>query len=380
MSRSAFPQTGDDEELAALRELARSFCERELVPNQQRWAHEHRVDRGLWPTAGEIGLLGMGIPEQYGGGGGTFAHEAVLVEEQARAGDTAWGLSAHLVATQYLLTSGTEEQKREWLPRLASGELVGAIAITEPGAGSDLGGMTSRAVREGTEYLLSGSKTFVTNGLHTGLVLLLVLAGPDRLPSLLVLETDRTPGFRRGSALDKVGMRGQDTAELFLDGARVPVRNLLGGREGLAMRQLAPMMTRERLFIAVAAVSAMEAAVAATVDYTRQRAAFGRKLIRFQNTRFTLADCATEAAASRALLDRSVQRYLVGELDTAGAAMVKLWTTERLCRVVDECVQLFGGYGYTTEYPIARAWADARVRRIFGGTSEIMKHIIAGSL
>ncbi|MFC0432512.1 acyl-CoA dehydrogenase family protein [Kutzneria buriramensis] len=380
MSRSTFPRTGDDEDLAALRELARSFCERELAPHQLRWADEHRVDRGLWTTAGEIGLLGMGIPERYGGGGGTFAHEAVLVEEQARVGDTAWGLSAHLVAAQYLVTAGTEEQKRAWLPRLASGELVAAIAITEPGAGSDLGGIASRAVREGAQYRLAGSKTFVTNGLHAGLVLLLVLAGPDRQPSLLVLETDRTPGFRRGPALDKVGMRGQDTAELFLDGAVVPAGNLLGGREGLAMAQLAPMMNRERLFIAVAAVAAMEAALAQTVDYTRHRTAFGRKLIRFQNTRFTLAECAAEAAASRALLDRSVQRYLAGELDTAGAATVKLWTTERLCRVVDACMQLFGGYGYTTEYPIARAWADARVRRIFGGTSEIMKHIIAGGL
>ncbi|MBW4720009.1 acyl-CoA dehydrogenase family protein [Saccharothrix obliqua] len=372
------------DDLDQLRDLARTFFERESVPHHARWAAQQQVDREFWRKAGEVGLLCLSVPEEYGGGGGTFAHEAVLLEEQARVGDSAWGNSVHSgIVAHYLLAYGTEEQKHRWLPKLASGEYVGAIAMTEPGGGSDLQNTRTRAVRDGDEYVLNGSKTFITNGAQADLVIVVAKTDPAQGAagiSLLVVETAAAHGFRRGRVLDKIGLKGQDTAEMFFDDVRVPAANLLGSVEGQGFAQLMRQLPQERLIIAVASVAGIEAAVDLTVAYAKDRTAFGRELIKFQNTRFKLAECATEARVTRAFVDECVTEHLAGRLDVPTAAMAKWWATERLSRVVDECVQLFGGYGYMTEYPIARAWADARVQKIYGGTNEIMKEIIARSL
>ncbi|MFD6071417.1 acyl-CoA dehydrogenase [Amycolatopsis sp. WAC 04182] len=370
-------------ELEDLRDLARTFCQKELVPNQERWAAEKKVDRELWTKAGEVGLLALSIPEEYGGGGGTFAHEAVLYEEQARSGDSAWGVTVHNgIVAHYILEYANEEQKKAWLPKFASGEMVGAVAMTEPGTGSDLQNIKTRAVRDGDHYVINGAKTFITNGFHADLVVVAVKTDPEagaQGVSLIAVETD-TPGFSRGRVLDKIGLKGQDTAELNFDDVRVPVANLLGAQEGLGFIQLMQQLPQERLIIAVTAVAGMEAAIDQTIAYTKDRQAFGRPVYNFQNTKFKLAEAATEAAVSRAFLDQCIERHLRKELDVQGAAMAKLWTTERVNKVVDDCLQLFGGYGYMTEYPIARAWADIRISRIFGGTSEIMKEIISRTL
>ncbi|WP_370942899.1 acyl-CoA dehydrogenase family protein [Amycolatopsis sp. cg5] len=370
-------------ELEDLRELAKTFFAKELVPHQERWAQAKMVDRELWNKAGEVGLLALSIPEEYGGGGGTFAHETVLYEEQARSGDSAWGVSVHNgIVAHYILQYASEAKKREWLPKFASGEFVGAIAMTEPGTGSDLQSIATRAVRDGDEYVINGAKTFITNGWHADLVIVAVKTDPDagaQGVSLIAVETT-TPGFRRGRVLDKIGLKGQDTAELFFDDVRVPAANLLGDTEGQGFIQLMQQLPQERLLIAVTSVAGMEAAINLTIDYTKERTAFGRPIFNFQNTKFKLAEAATEAAVARAFLDQCIERHLRGELDVQGAAMAKLWTTERINKVVDDCLQLFGGYGYMNEYPIARAWADVRISRIFGGTSEIMKEIISRTL
>nr|WP_042186004.1 acyl-CoA dehydrogenase family protein [Kibdelosporangium sp. MJ126-NF4]CEL17023.1 Butyryl-CoA dehydrogenase [Kibdelosporangium sp. MJ126-NF4]CTQ91747.1 Butyryl-CoA dehydrogenase (EC 1.3.99.2) [Kibdelosporangium sp. MJ126-NF4] len=373
-----------NDDLIAFRELARSFCEKELIPNQERWAEAKQVDRELWTKAGEVGLLNLSIPEEYGGGGGTFAHEAVLLQEQARAGDDAWGVAVHSgIVAHYVLAYGTEEQKQRWLPKLASGELVGAIAMTEPGTGSDLQSIKTKAIRTGDEYVVNGSKTFITNGAQAGLIIVAAKTNPEEKASgvsLVVVETEGAEGFRRGRVLDKIGMKGQDTAELFFDNVTIPADNLLGEQEGQGFIQLMQQLPQERLVIGVTAVAAMDLAVQQTIQYTKERTAFGRPLFGFQNTKFVLADAATEVAVSKAFLDQAITRHLKGELDVNGAAMVKMWTTERLGKVVDNCLQLFGGYGYMNEYPIAKAWTAARVQRIFGGTTEIMKEIIARTL
>jgi acyl-CoA dehydrogenase len=370
-------------ELEDFRDLVRTFFQKEVVPHQERWAQAKQVDREVWTKAGKVGVLALSIPEEYGGGGGTFAHEAVLYEEQARSGDSAWGVSVHNgIVAHYLLNYASEAKKREWLPKFASGEFVGAVAMTEPGTGSDLQSIKTRAVRNGDFYVINGAKTFITNGVHADLVVVAVKTDPDagaQGVSLIAVETT-TPGFRRGRVLDKVGLKGQDTAELFFDDVLVPAANLLGEQEGLGFIQLMQQLPQERLIIAVTAVAGMESAVNLTIEYTKDRTAFGRPIFGFQNTKFKLAEAATEAAVARAFLDQCIERHLRGELDVQGAAMAKLWTTERINKVVDDCLQLFGGYGYMTEYPIARAWADVRISRIFGGTSEIMKEIISRTL
>jgi acyl-CoA dehydrogenase len=373
-----------DADLDSFRELAHAFCQKELAPHNERWSAAKHVDRELWNKAGEVGLLCLSIPEEYGGGGGTFAHEAVLLEEQARAGDDAWGHVVHSgIVAHYVNSCGTEDQKKRWLPRLASGELVGAIAMTEPGTGSDLQNVKSRAIRDGDHYVLNGAKTFITNGHQAELIIVVAKTDPSEAAkgvSLLVLETEGAEGFRRGRVLDKVGMHGQDTSELFFDDVRVPVENLLGGAEGQGFVQLMQQLPQERLLIAVSAVAAMEVAIEQTIRYTKERTAFGREIFKFQNTRFKLAEAVTELAVAKAFLDQCIERHLRADLDVTGAAMVKWWTTDRLSRVADECLQLFGGYGYMNEYPIARAWTSARVQRIFGGTNEIMKEIISRTL
>jgi acyl-CoA dehydrogenase len=382
-SRPTHRSSWMNEDLDAFRDLARTFCEKELAPNQDRWIAQQHVDRELWHKAGEIGLLCLSVPEEYGGGGGTFAHEAILLEEQVRVGDGCWGNSVHSgIVAHYLANYGTEEQKQRWLPKLASGEMVAAIAMTEPGTGSDLQNITTRAVRDGDHYVLNGAKTFITNGGQADLVIVATKTDSAQGAhgvSLIVVET-ATEGYRRGRLLDKVGMHGQDTAEMFFDDVRVPVANLLGGEEGQGFVQLMRQLPQERLIIAVTSVAAMESAVAETLRYTKERTAFGRPVFNFQNSRFTLAECDTEATVSRAFLDQCIEAHLKDELDVPTAAKAKWWCSDRAFRVIDECVQLHGGYGYMNEYPIARAWTDIRVQRIFGGTNEIMKEIISRTL
>ncbi|MDL9944637.1 acyl-CoA dehydrogenase family protein [Gordonia sp. ABSL11-1] len=373
----------ETDDLTALRDLARSFCEKEIKPNIEKFIEQHHVDRDLWNKAGDLGLLCMSIPEEYGGGGGTFAHEAVLIEEQARIADSSWGASLHNgIVAHYLLAYGSEEQKKAWLPKLASGEVVGAIAMTEPGTGSDLQNVKTKAIQQGDEYVIDGSKTFITNGGQADLIIVVaktdVSEGAKGI-SLILVEADRE-GFRRGRILDKVGQRGQDTSELFFDGVRVPTSNLLGAEEGQGFIQLMQQLPQERLIIAVASVAGMEAAVAQTIEYTKDRTAFGRPIFGFQNTKFKLAEAATETRIARVFVDDCITKHLDGALDIPTVAMAKWWTSDRAMVVADECLQLFGGYGYMNEYPIARMWADNRVQKIYAGTNEIMKEIIARSL
>ena len=372
-----------DEDLDSFRGLARGFCEKELKPNLDKFADQHHVDRDLWNKAGDLGLLCMSIPEEYGGGGGTFAHEAVLAEEQSRVGDSAWGQIVHSgIVAHYLNAFGTEEQKQQWLPKMASGEVVGAVAMTEPGTGSDLQAVKTKAIREGDEYVVNGSKTFITNGAQADLIVVVAKTDVSERASgisLILVETDRE-GFRRGRVLDKVGQKGQDTSELFFEDVRVPVSNLLGTQEGQGFIQLMQQLPQERLFIAVTSISGLETALEHTLKYTKEREAFGKPLFAFQNTKFKLAEVATEARIGRVFLDDCISRHLRGELDIPTVAMAKWWTTEHAMQMLDECLQLHGGYGYMTEYPIARMWSDGRVQKIYGGTNEIMKEIIARSL
>ncbi|WP_310767819.1 acyl-CoA dehydrogenase family protein [Mycobacterium sp. Z3061] len=371
------------DELQAVRELARDFFAKEVTPNIDRFIGQHHVDRDLWTKAGQAGLLCMSIPEEYGGGGGTFAHEAIMIEEQARAFDTSWGVSLHnAIVAHYLLAYGTEDQKLRWLPPMAAGEVVSAIAMTEPGTGSDLQNIRTKALREGDEYVVNGSKTFITNGSQADLVIAVVKTDTTQAASgisLVLVESDR-PGYRCGRVLDKLGQRGQDTAELFFDEVRIPVSNLLGTTEGQGFIQLMQQLPQERLIIAVGSVAGMEAALAHTIRYTKDRHAFGKPIFAFQNTKFKLAEVATETKIARIFVDDCITRHLRGELDIPTVAMAKWWTTERAMSVADECLQLHGGYGYMTEYPISRVWVDNRVQKIYGGTNEIMKEIIARSL
>jgi alkylation response protein AidB-like acyl-CoA dehydrogenase len=372
-----------DSDLDDFRALARTFMSKEITPHVTRFIEQKHVDRELWNAAGDVGLLCASIPEEYGGGGGTWAHEAILIEEQAYAGDSSWGASLHSgIVAHYLLAYGSEEQKTHWLPRLASGEVVAAIAMTEPGTGSDLQSVSTRALKDGDDYLITGSKTFITNGSQADMVLVVVKTDPDEKAagiSLVIVPTD-APGFRRGKVLDKIGMRGQDTCELFFDEVRVPQSNLLGAEEGQGFVQLMLQLPQERLIVAISCLAAAEAVVDLTHTYTQEREAFGRPLFGFQNTKFTMAEVATEIRVMRSFVDECISLHLTGELDIPTAAMAKLWASEHAQQVVDKCLQLHGGYGYMNEYPVARAWADLRVSQIYGGTSEIMKEIIARSL
>jgi acyl-CoA dehydrogenase len=372
-----------NEDLQMFRTSVREFVEKEFVPQQRCWREQHRPDDQAWKAAGDAGILLTDIPEEYGGGGGNFAHEAVVMEEMARAGVQFGSLNQTIVA-HYILALGTPEQKRDWLPHLARGELVGAIAITEPAAGSDMQGIKTTARRDGDHYVINGSKTFVTNGWHANLLCVALKtdakAAGFKGISLVIVEPKGLPGFRRGASLEKVGMHGQDTCELFFDDVRIPASNLLGGTEGKGLGQLMEHMSLERLSVALTAVATAEEAVSITSKYVKERVAFGKSLFEFQNTRFKLAECETEARIGRVFVDHCIQRFIAGELDPATAAMAKYWLTDCECRIVDECVQLHGGYGYMSEYPIARMWADSRVHRIYAGTNEIMKEVIASTL
>ncbi|MCO7218542.1 acyl-CoA dehydrogenase family protein [Klenkia sp. PcliD-1-E] len=367
-----------------LRDLARTFLAKESVPHHERWADQHAVDREFWRAAGAAGLLCVSIPEQYGGGGGTFAHEAVIAIEQAMVGDDAWANSVHsTIVAHYLNAFGSGEQKQRWLPGMASGELVGAIAMTEPTTGSDLQRVRTRAVRDGDDYVINGSKTFISNGTHCDLLIVVARTGDEpggRGLSLVVVETADLPGFSRGRVLQKIGMHGQDTRELSFVDMRVPVANLLGPAEGQGFVQLMQQLPQERLIIAVSAAATCEAAVRETARYAREREAFGADLMSFQNTRFVLAECAADALAARTLVDSLITRHMAGGLDAAAASLAKFWCTDAQGKVVDRCLQVFGGYGFMTEYPIARMYAAARVQKIYGGTNEIMKELVAKAL
>ncbi|HLS76760.1 MAG TPA: acyl-CoA dehydrogenase family protein [Nocardia sp.] len=376
--------TWHDDEVRALSELAGQFFERSVVAHREKWDAQRRIDREVWLEAGKLGLLCCSIPEEYGGGGGTFAHDLAVFEAQGYAGDLSLGISVHSgIVPHYILEYGTEEQKRTWLPGMATGEILGAIGMSEPGAGSDLKAIKTTAVRDGDEYVINGSKTFITNGSSADVIVMAVKTDPKagaKGISMLIVDLRDQPGFSVGRVLDKVGQHGADTSELSFTDVRVPVTNLLGEREGLGFGQLMAQLVQERLIIAAQAVGATKRAVDDTVAYSKQREAFGHSLFEFQNTAFELAECQTIARTSEVFLDHCIQSHVRGELDAAEAAMAKYWLTDKQCEVIDRCVQLHGGYGYMREYLIARMYEDARVQRIYGGTNEIMKSIIAREL
>ncbi|MBC2639249.1 MULTISPECIES: acyl-CoA dehydrogenase family protein [unclassified Rhodococcus (in: high G+C Gram-positive bacteria)] len=372
-----------DDEVKALSELAVGFFEREVVAHNEKWDAQHRIDREVWIEAGKLGLLCCSIPEEYGGGGGTFAHDLAVFEAQGYAGDLAFGIAVHSgIVPHYIYEYGTEEQKKAWLPGMASGQLLGAIGMTEPGAGSDLKAIKTTAIRDGDEYVVNGSKTFITNGASADVIVLVVKTDPKagaKGVSLLIVDLRDCPGFVVGRVLDKVGQHGADTSELSFTDVRVPVSNLLG-EEGQGFGQLMAQLVQERLIIGAQASGAMNRAVEDTVAYTKSRQAFGHSLFEFQNTAFELAECQTIARTCAVFLDHCIDAHLRGELDPSEAAMVKYWLTEQQCAVIDRCVQLHGGYGYMREYLIARMYEDARVQKIYAGANEVMKGIIAKSL
>ena len=372
-----------NEELEMLRDAAARFLDKEMVPQDAQWREQGHVGLEIWRKAGENGLLCTDIPATYGGGDGDFRHEAVVYEELARRGLTGFATGVHSICAHYLLNHGTEEQKRKYLPKLASGELVGAIAMTEPGAGSDLQAIRTRALRDGDHYVVSGSKTFISNGFLAGLLMLVVKTDPSQAAkgmSILCVETKDLPGFRVGRVLDKIGLKAQDTSELFFDEARIPVANLLGGVEGKGFYQLMSDLPYERAIIAVQAVGTMEGALAETLRYVKERKAFGRSIAEFQNSKFKLAEIATLVKVARTFVDRCIEQVAAGTLDTATASMAKWWTTDTQSKVIDECLQLHGGYGFMNEYLIGRMYVDARIAPIYGGTNEIMKEVISRSL
>lgn len=373
-----------DDSTEAVCELATNFVTTELLPNREKWETQQFVDREVWVRAGELGLLCCSIPEKYGGGGGTIAHELAIGEAQSRLGETSWGNMVHsCIVAHYLLAYGTEEQKHRWLPKMASGELIAAIAMTEPGAGSDLQAIRTKAVLDGDELVVDGAKTFISNGHLCDLVVVVAKTDPSqgaRGISLIVVETQDCPGFERGRILEKVGQHGADTSELFFADVRVPANNLIGKVAGQGFYQLMNQLPQERLLIGVIAVAGMEAALDHTVEYVKGRELMGGTVWDMQNTKFVLAECATVAHVSRVFLDNCISRHLDGTLDATTAAMVKWWLTEQQVTVVDRCVQLYGGYGYMREYPIARMYEDVRVQKIYGGANEVMKDLVARSL
>lgn len=371
-----------DDELRAFQSTLRKWIDKEIVPHHESWEKEGRVPVELWRKAGEQGYLCVTQAEEYGGLGLDFRYAAVGMEELARAGASGVGFPLHSdIVAPYVERYGTEEQKQRWLPKMATGESIGAIAMSEPGTGSDLQGIATRAVLDGDEWVLNGSKTFISNGLTCDLVVVVARteeAEGYQSQSLIVVEKD-APGFQRGKRLEKMGLHAQDTAELHFEDCRVPKENLIGER-GMGFMYLMQQLARERLLIAIGCVAGARQALDMTVAYVKERKAFGRPIAGFQNTKFKLAELATEVSVGEAFVDRCIQEIVEGNENAVDASMAKYWTSEMLCRVVDECVQLHGGYGYMMEYPIAKAYLDARVQRIYGGTTEIMKEIIARSL
>ena len=384
MAPSTFmPTSWRTPDIEEYRAQVRRFVQAEVAPHQQRWAKQQHVDRELWNKAGALGMLASDVPSEYGGSDGNVSHQTVMIEELTAVGDSSFSISVHAIVQQYILKQGTEEQKRRYLPKLASGEMVGAIAMTEPGGGSDLQGVRTRAERQGDHWVLNGAKTFISNGFLADLVVVVARTGTEpgaRGISLLLVETKDRPGYRVGRVLEKLGQKGQDTCELFFEDVHVPADAVLGGETGRGFYQLMTELPYERTLIAISAVAAVERAVQITADYARERMVFGKPLLEMQNTRFVLADAKTKALVARTFLDRCIEALAEGRMDSTTASMAKLWTTDLQCEVIDDCLQLFGGYGYMLEYPIAQMYADARVQRIYGGANEIMKELIARSL
>jgi acyl-CoA dehydrogenase len=378
-----FKPSWTNEELDAWRDTVIRFVEDEVAAADALARENGHLDPAFWRRAGELGMLCTDIPESMGGIGGDFRHEAVIQEEMGRRGLLSLNTGVHSIAAHYLLNHGTPAQQQTYLPRMVQGELVGAIAMTEPGAGSDLQSMRTRARRDGDEWVIDGSKTFISNGFLAGIVMVVAKTDPDagaKGMSIFIVETAKVKGFRVGKLIDKIGLKGQDTTELFFDELRLPADALLGGVEGRGFAQLMGDLPYERTIIGVISIAAMEGALAATIDYARDRKVFGQRLIDMQNTKFKLAEIATQVKVGRTFIDHCILKVTDGTLDTTTASMAKLWCTEMQGRVIDECLQLFGGYGYTTEYMIGRMFTDSRVQRIYGGSNEIMKEVISRSL
>lgn len=378
MAIACFKPKWMDEEIDMLHESALKLF-KDWEQHDEKWRESGMLDREAWLEAGEMGFLCASMPEEYGGAGGDFRHEAALIYAQSEANQAGFGGFLHSgIVAPYILHHGTETQKQKWLPKMATGELIGAIAMTEPGTGSDLQNIKTYAVKEGDDYIINGSKTFITNGQLGNLII--VACKTDREQgakgvSLIVVETDNAPGFERGKKLKKLGLASQDTSELFFSNMRVPQANLLGTVEGMGFMQLMQELPQERLIVALAGIGAMKLALDLTISYTKERTAFGKPVWSFQNTRFKLAECNSHYIAASALCDAAIEALLEKNLTVQHAALIKYWVTQKQCDVMDECVQLFGGYGYMLEYPIARLYADARVQKIYGGTNEIMKEL-----
>ena len=383
MTAAVYHSPWETEDHTMFRDSVRRLVEDEFVPHRDRWIEQGHMEPEYWRKAGEMGLLCADVPTEYGGAGCDFGFDVIGYEEMQRGCVSSFGSAIQSIVAHYLLVYGTEEQKQRWLPKMATGELITSIAMTEPGTGSDLQAIKTTAIRDGDDYVINGSKTFITNGYNANLICVVAKTDPNegaKGVSLVFVETDELEGFRRNKPLKKIGMKGQDTSELFFDDCRTPVSFVLGGKEGQGFFQLMNQLPRERLIIAAVSVAAMEAALEQTIDYVKERKAFNQAVIEFQNTKFKLAEQKTHTKIARVFLDHCIGELINGTLDTETASMAKWWCTEKQFELMHECLQLHGGYGYMMEYPIAHYFADSRVQMIYGGTNEIMKELIGRSL